>query len=251
MPSIRAEQPLARTMVESALRLAGVIARKGQDPTTEELNDCLAFLNDMLESWNIQRLFIYETSRETFPLTPNRNPHTIGLASGVHGDGDFATAWPPKIESASVIQSETEIPVEILSKNQYQGLSNKNAASTFPTDLWHERSWPLAKIHLYPVPSSASTLVLYLWKQLNSGLELDTRLSVPQGYLRAIRFNLAVETALDYGLSVNPDVSRIARESKAAIGNLNTLDPSYMRADKTLIGIGSVSGYNIRSNNFQ
>ena len=253
MAKIRANQETAEEMIESSMRLIGALVQ-GRSAAARELAAGIVTLNDMIESWNIQRLFIYEVSREIFTLK-SKNPHTIGLATEGGADGDLVIAWPPKIESASILPGEpdgTEYPVEILSKEEYQDRSPKDTTGTFSYELWHERSWPLAKIWLYPVPAAGLKLVLNLWKQLDSGLELDTRLSVPPGYLRAIRFNLAVEIASEWGLDPKRNVERIAREAKAAIGNLNSLEPSYMKPDASLLGIGSRGfGYNIRSGNYQ
>ena len=252
MAEIRSNQPTAQSVIESAMRLIGVIAR-GQSASAEEQKYGLATLNDMIESWNLQRVLIYETSRELCTLAANKNPHTIGLAFDGGQAGDFNIARPPNIQGASLIQlgTNTELAIRILSKEQYQRIPNKGTVGTYPNELWYEREWPLGKIHLYPVPAEASQLVLYIWKQLDSGLALTDKFKVPPGYLRAIRFNLAVELASEFGMVASKEVSRIAMESKAAIASLNNDEPSYMEIDPSLTGIGVRSGYNIRSGEFQ
>ena len=244
MAEIRSVQPTVQSVVEGAIRLFGGIARE-QSATPAELADVLNRLNDMIESWNLQKPLIYEISREAFTLTPNKNPHTIGLATGSSPAGDLATPRPPKIQSASIMSGRTELPITILSDSQFQGISTKSTTTSYPTDLWYEREWPLGKIWLYPEPGTAHSLILNLWKQLDSGLELADRFNVPPGYLRAIRYNLAVEIAVEWGQAPSRDVSRIAKEAKAAISISNADKPSYMRSDAAFTGIGSDSGYQI------
>ena len=251
MAEIRDSQITAQKLVESSLRLIGAIAR-GESPTSAELTDGLSSLNDMIESLNLRRIMIYETSRESFTLTPNRNPHTIGLDVDSSGDGDLAIVRPSSIRSASLKQtgSGTEFPVRILSKEEYQRIPTKNTTGSRPRRLWYEREWPLGKIFLYPISGSASILILNIWKQLNSGMLLTDKFSVPPGYLRFFRWNLALELAPEYGFAPSADVSRIARESRSAIEDINNDEPSYLRADSSLPGVGSESNYDIQSGEY-
>ena len=163
---------------------AGVLAR-GASASSRELTDGLADLNNMIESWNLTRTLIYEVSRESLTLTANTNPHTIGLAVDDGSNGDFAIVRPQNIQSASIIQSGREFPIRILSEEEHQEIPSKDTTSSTPAALWYEREWPLGKIYLYPVPSTAATLIIYVWHQLDSGLALADELSVPPGYLRA------------------------------------------------------------------
>lgn len=213
--------PTAQNIIERSMRLIGLL-RPGKAATSNERDDALALFNEMIESWNNDSLIIYEESRETFTLTIALNPHTIG--SG----GTFDTTWPLNIQAASivVVGSNNEYPVDVLrTAEEWQDVFDKSQTSIRPWKLWYEREFPLGKIWLYPVPSEAATLVLYLWKQLDAALTLATNLSVPPGYLRALRFNLAVEMATEFGVQVLPEVARIARESLAEIKKQNVRVP--------------------------
>lgn len=217
--------------------LFGAVAR-GQSPTQQELNDGLDALNDLIDSWNTERQYIYEISRESFDLTSGRNPHTIGLAVGPAGvNGDLAVVRPPYIEGASVQQDEasTEYPIDVISRAQWQGIPYKNTGSSYPHALWYEREFPLGKIWLYPSPAGAVRLTLYVWKQLDSGMTLASEFVLPPAYARAIRFNLAVEMAPEFGRRPEPDVARIARASKAQIARLNSAaEKRFMDGDNGL-----------------
>ena len=250
MAEIQTSQPTARDLIESSMRLIGALVQ-GRSAATRELEAGIAVLNSMLESWNLQKPLIYEVSREEFDLS-NKNPHTIGLATGSGEDGDFAVARPPKIQSASVLTGTTERPVDILSDSKWQRIPHKRTQSNYPYELWYEREWPLGKIWLYPEPSGSSSLILNLWHQLPSGMVLAERFNVPPGYLRAIRFNLAVELASEWGRNPPEYVSRISKESKAAVASVNRSKPSKMRSDVLTILIGDHSGglYDIESGEY-
>ena len=49
--------------------------------------------------------------------------------------------------------------------------------------------------------------------------------SVPPGYADAIRYNLAVKLAPEWGRTITPEVAEMARTSKAAIQRLNLPAP--------------------------
>ena len=161
-------------------------------------------------------------------------------------------ARPPKIQSASVVTGTTERPIEILSDSKWQRIPHKGTQSNYPYELWYEREWPLGKIWLYPEPTGNSSLVLNLWHQLPSGLLLSDRFSVPPGYLRAIRFNLAVEIASELDRNPPEYVVRISKSAKAAIASVNRNKPSPMRSDVLTILIGDRFGgsYDIESGEY-
>ena len=253
MAKIQTIQPTAQEMIESAMTLIGALDQ-GRSAAPRELSAGIVALNEMIESWNLRRILLYETSREHFTLTPSLNPHTIGLSVNGSGAGDLAIARPPSIQSASIKQggSNTEFPIRILSKEEYQRIPTKGTTGSRPRRLWYEREWPLGKIFLYPIPGSASILYLNIWKQLDSGMELADKFSVPPGYLRALRYNLALELAPELrSKRANIDrVDRIARESRSAIEDINNDEPSYVRADPSLPGLGSGSNYDIQSGEY-
>src|SRR5690242_5956509 len=82
-------------LIKSALRLAGVLGT-GETPSAAEGQDALVILNQMLDSWNAERLMIYTVARQVFSLVANKQAYTLG--SG----GDFDTPRPPKIEYVSI-----------------------------------------------------------------------------------------------------------------------------------------------------
>ena len=252
MAEIRDEQPTAEDLVESAMRLVGALDQ-GRSAAPRELASVLVMLNDMIESWNLQKPLIYEITREEFSLS-SKNPHTIGLATGGEAAGDFAVPRPPKIQSASTLSGTIERPIDILSDSEWQDIRAKGTQGTRPRDLWYEREWPLGKIWLWPDPSAGAKLILNLWKQMPSGMGLVDRFSVPPGYLRAIRFNLAVEIASEWKMNPPNQVLRIAKESKAAITSINRNKTSFMRANNALtILVGDAAGggyYDIESGDY-
>ena len=104
----------------------------------------------------------------------------------------------------------------ITDEGYFNGISNKDIGG-IPEFLNYDNGFPLGTIRLWPAPTTGHVLHLLTEKQLTQFASLDTELSLPPGYERALINNLAVETAPDYGQPVSRDLDKIARESKSSI----------------------------------
>lgn len=206
-----------RDLVKGSLRLLGAIAT-GETASAEEQADALSALNDMLDSWSTEGLIVDARVRETFTFTAGDGTYTLGTG------GDFSTDRPLRIENASVIQSGStlEMPIEIITVDQYAEIGLKSLQSSFPTRLYAEGTYPLETLNFWPVPSEAATLVLYSWKPLATYASANVDVELPQGFARALRYNLAVELAPEYGKAVSAEIAAIAQESKDNLKRMNT-----------------------------
>ena len=99
----------------------------------------------------------------------------------------------------------------------------KETDSSIPFALYYEPEFPNGKIFLYPEPDDAShDLVIYVRNVLTSVSSLATTISFPPGYARALRYNLAIDLANEYGAEPRRSVYDIAESSLLAIQNVNT-----------------------------
>lgn len=219
-----------RDLVSAALRLIGAVA-SGETPAAAEATDGLSALNLMIDSWSNESLLIPNKVREVFALTPSQQTYTMGTG------GNFATSRPLRIEEALIQFSSVtpllELPMKILNQEQYSGVLIKTLTSTFPLYLFPDYAAPLVNLNFWPVPNTANSVVLYSWKPLADLTTLDTATSLPPGYERALKYNLAVEIAPEYGKIIPDAVAAIAVESKAAIKRMNA-SPRYLRVDQAL-----------------
>ena len=72
---------------------------------------------------------------------------------------------------------------------------------------------PYNVLHVYPVPSQVFTLVLLPWQAHSPYAGWDAVLEWPQGYARAMQYNLALELAPQYEVEPSALVLRTAEES--------------------------------------
>lgn len=224
----------ALDLVKKSMRLCGALGQ-GEVPTANEATDGLNTLNAMLDSWSIDRLMVYHILQENFSWASGNASRTIG--SG----GNFSTTRPTKIESGFTRISNQDYPFRVVDREHYDAITDKTTQSSYPEIIYYDATMATGTIYAYPVPSSTITVYINSWKQLGSLSALTTSLSLPPGYQRAIEYNLAVEIAPEYGMSVPASVMDIAVKSKAAIKRINA--PSLVAQ----VGISTGSRYNINS----
>lgn len=223
-------------MITRSMRLAGVIG-KGEAADADESADGLVALNAMLDSWQLERLFVYQIVQVSNTWPASTTSRTIG--SG----GNFTQQRPVKIDSAFVVDSNSNwYPVRVLQdRTEYDDLVSKTTASTLPEYLFMDTAYPLGVIYLYPVPSAELTLKLNTWQTLQSFALLTTELSLPPGYQRAIEYSLAEEFGPEFGVVISNDVKKIANEARAAIKRINA--PSMTsRVENAVASLGRLGG---------
>lgn len=205
----------AQDQISGALRLLGQLAA-GEEATADDLDVGLEALNQMLDSWSTEQLSVYSVEDQVFTWTANFTMRTIGPT------GDFVGTRPVIVDPSTFYKvNNISYPLAIINRDQYYGIALKSATSTMPQALFCNPTMPDTELYVYPVPSSSFELHLISWVALTEPATLATTIVVPPGYLRAYRYNLAVEVASEFGIDVPPKVSRIAELSKRTIKRIN------------------------------
>jgi hypothetical protein len=216
-----------RDLISASLRLLGVLA-SGENLGAQEATDGLSTLNRLISGWSNEGLLVFGlTAEPAITLTPGKATYTLGAS------GDLSTR-PMSIEKALIRDGLTDYPVRLMSLSEYASISRKSNQSNYPTDLYDDGGYPQKTITLYPTPSAALSLILFTKRPLTELATLDTALSLPPGYERALNFNLAIDLAPEYGRAIPDSVAMVASESKAAIKRSN-IKPSYLRSDEALL----------------
>lgn len=212
-----------RELIKGALRLINAIA-SGETPSADEEADALSVLNDILESWATSGLLIYSRTRESFPLSSVKQTWTMGPS------GDFNTTWPSRISQVGIETNGNELPVQIINEQEWAAIGVKSTQSSLPMRIYADGSYPLLNLSLWPIPNVANNLIIYSLKPLSAISSLTATLSLPPGYARCLRYNLAGELAAEFGRPLDSVIANIAIESKADLMRQNT-QPVYMKSD--------------------
>jgi hypothetical protein len=234
-------------LLSSSARLIGVLA-EGESLSAQGANDALNSLNDLLDSWSNEGLIAFPLLRETFALA------TVGLQQTyTWGTGaNLNSAWPMRVRKALIQLTGTsppiELPMQMLNADEYAAVVLKTLQSNFPLYCYIDDAYPARNVNVWPVPTdSTNSLGFYSTKPLITIATLGQVLSVPPGYLRAIRYALAIELAPEYGKTAPQEVIAIAEQSKAAIKRNNT-KPIYLTMDAALTGKSAV--YNWKTDGY-
>jgi hypothetical protein len=226
----------ARDIIKGSLRLIGALAT-GETPSADEQADALYALNDLLGSWSLEGLLVFTQTRQTFPLTAGQGAYTMGTG------GNFDTLRPNEIEGAAILlpgNPAFETPVDVITSDEWRDITTKALQSAIPQKLYSDRNFPLTTLNFWPVPSVSQTVVLYSWSPFATIANVSASIVFPTGYARAIRYNLAMELAPEYGKAVTPEVAQVAAESKEDIKRLN-IEPQYMESDAIFLSTGRSS----------
>lgn len=202
----------ALDVITDAMKLLGVLF-KSETPSADEAADGLTALNDLLDSWSNDGLMTPSFAWENFPLTAGTATYTIG--SG----GTFNTSRPITIAAAFVRVGTIDHPLDIITPEQYEtDITVKTIASTYPRFMVYDNAHPLSTIYLYPVPaSSATTLHLLSNKALDTYTSTSDTVTVRAGRLRAMKHNLALELAPQFGVEPSAALVRNAKDSLGLI----------------------------------
>ena len=208
----------AYDVVRGALRLIGVVTPI-EPPAAEEAADGLDALNDMLAAWAASRYTSASVPQTSFALTAGDGTYTIGAS------GDINTIRPTTIYAAHITQGGIDYPLKVIALGEYESIPDKSVAGGIPEYLAIRPGYPLSTIHLYPSPSAGCTLVMDKVAPPSSLALYDT-MPYPPEWLRAIRYNLAMELAPEYGVTPNAIIAQIASESLAVVRRVNLQVPS-------------------------
>ena len=210
----------AADQINGALRLIGMLA-EGETPSAATAQDSLSALNQMIDSWNTERLSVFSTQDQVFTWTPNQIHRTLGPT------GNFVGNRPILLDDATYFKDPTNgisFGIKIINQQQYDGIAVKTVTSTYPQVIWINMDYPNIDMYVYPVPTKALEWHFISVTELTAPASLSTQLAFPPGYLRAFKYNLACEIANEFGVEPPPNVARIAMTSKRNLKRINNPD---------------------------
>ncbi len=210
----------AGDQINRALRLLGVLA-EGETPSAAVSTDALTALNQMIDSWNTERLSVYATQDQIFTWPAGEITRTLGPT------GDFVGNRPILIDDSTYYRdtgTNVSFGIKLINQQQYNGIAVKTVTSTYPQVMWVNMEYPNISMTVYPKPTRALEWHIVSVEELSQPATLATQLTFPPGYLRAFTYNLAMEIAPEFGVEPSPQVKRIAMTSKRNLKRINNPD---------------------------
>jgi hypothetical protein len=210
----------AGDQINRALRLLGVLA-EGETPSASVSQDSLMAMNQMIDSWNTERLSVFSTQDQVFTWPAGEYIRTLGPT------GNFIGLRPVLLDEATYFRdpgTNVSFGIKFINQQQYNGIAVKTVTSTYPQVIFVNMTYPDVTMSIYPRPTRDLEWHFVSVQELSNPATLVTNLLFPPGYLRAFTYNLAMEIAPEFGVEPSPQVQRIAMTSKRNLKRINNPD---------------------------
>lgn len=210
----------AGDLINGALRLIGQLA-EGETPSAATSADALLAMNQMIDSWNTERLSVFSTQDQVFTWPVDEITRTLGPT------GDFVGNRPVRLDDATYYRdpsTNVSFGIKFINQQQYNGIAVKTVTSTYPQVIFVNETFPDVTMTIYPKPTRSLEWHFISIEPLTQPATLATDIALPPGYQRAFRYNLACEIAAEFGVEPSRQVQRIAMTSKRNIKRINNPD---------------------------
>jgi hypothetical protein len=210
----------AGDQINRALRLLGVLA-ENETPSAAMSQDGLMAMNQMIDSWDTERLSVFCTQDQTFTWPAGQITRTLGPS------GNFVGLRPVLLDESTYYRdasTNVSFGIKFINQQQYNGIAVKTVTSTYPQVIFVNMGFPNVTMTIYPQPTRDLEWHFISVQKLDEPATLVTDLLFPPGYLRAFTYNLAMEMAPEYGVEPSRQVQRIAMTSKRNIKRINNPD---------------------------
>ena len=233
----------AGELIKGSLRLIGMLA-EGEEPSAAVMQDSIAAMNAMIQSWDTERLSVFSTQDQVFMWPAGQAKRTLGPT------GDFVGERPILVDDSTYFkdpQTNLSFGIKMINQQQYNGIALKIITSTYPQVMWVNMTYPDIEMTIYPVPIKTLEWHIVSVEKLTEVANVATDIAFPPGYIRAFRYNLAMEIAPEFGVEPSQQVMRIAMSSKRNLKRINNPD-DLMAIPYPLVA--TRQRYNIYANNF-
>ena len=214
----------AEEIITAAFQELGIVVAGGS-PSSDNLTWGLGKFNRLLKTLSADGLNLAYKTEESFTLTDGTASYTIGSGA------DFDTARPNVITDAFIRQDSSDYPIDVRPIGEYWQIIQKSATS-LPTKLYYQTTYPNGTVYLWLAPGSAYTLHIVSEKPLTTYASASTSVSVPGEYEDFLILKLAAGFAPRFGKSLSPEFVlnlRTAEENVLARNLAGQMKPVSIR----------------------
>jgi len=252
----------AAALIRTSMQDLGVLGA-GEAADGSHMTDALRRLQVMIGGWSLDPLTAGRVHGQSFPITPGKGDYTIGPGL------EFDTVRPvgqQSIVGAGLLlnvgqPNQIEIPRGVMTYDQYMSVRVKALTSPMFTHVIYVPGATAAQatppsappytplgesvILLWPIPTEAHPLMLYIERPVPMFENLTTQYPIPDGITAAIQHNLTLAMAPMFQVDPPAYVIRAAALTLASMKRNNyqftdvAVDPMFT--------FGSGAGYDIYS----
>ena len=214
----------ALQIITDALTEIGELAQ-GETPTANDQAWGLSKLNDLIDTWNAQKINLSHHAHTQHTIAAAQASYTIGRGAGA----DFAADRPTQILMANWITAAgVRAPLRVLKPEEYLSEADPAYSSDTPTAIHYQETYPDGTIYFVPVMSGTGGKLELLTRVPLTGFALvSTAYSFPPGYKAAVTLSLAEALCPSYQIEPSPSLVKQAHQARYAIQALNLRKPAY------------------------
>lgn len=205
------------------------VLQEGEAASDTQALLALRHLNMLLDEWNADRLKVPADQWLTFTLTPSLSPHTIGPIGATWS----TSQRPVTIEGASLIYPGSTSVYQTLNLRDaawWHEQTTPELATSIPTDLYYDPTWPNGSLYFWPVPTTAYQVELWC-RVVLAQVVLSDEFSMAPGYKSAVTFTLAEYLAVPWAVPVPPALAHRAMLARARVFANNDPTPRLATDD--------------------
>ena len=193
------------------------ILDSGEALSTQQVTDALSAANDLLDSWSIEQILVYQAARNVQTLSAATQSYAIG--TGLTWD----QPRPAAIVAAAVINAAgpgTE--VHVCTAREWAAIEDRQSSSYLIKHLFYDRAVSNGQVYVSPIPlGSGLTIELITYNALTQFADTTSPIAIPAGYLRALKLGLAIELAPQYDMQPS---QALAGNYQAALNHIKDLN---------------------------
>jgi hypothetical protein len=201
-------------IITLALRKLGVL-EIGSSPDAATISNASMSLNLLIKQFSTDGLKLWKISELIIPVTNNQTSYILGGASSTLMYDSLSPTVAITDKPLKVIQGfyrnkqstpYIDIPVMVMSKQEYNVLGSKFSTGTANTIFYDPRKLNgVLYVYLTPDSNAQTNLELHIVAQMPLD-DLTTALGVPDfpnEWMNCLMWNLADQLSLEYGVPMN------------------------------------------------
>lgn len=221
----------ASDIITDALQKLGVYSPSEQIADSDMARG-LIVLNDMIDQWQNEFVFIYSLTTYTINLAVGVQSYPIGPPGYIR---------PNRIQNgpggASATLGSSTYSINVVSVLEWGGVQGVDPGRGIPDTMYYDPQYPVGMLNLAPVPNVAMVLSFYSFTPFYSFANYSTSAAFSHGTIDALKDNLAVY-AKPYFMTaqLDPIIASRAETTKEFLRTTGTISRALIRRSPSDIG---------------
>lgn len=208
----------ALTLITDAYQMVGLLG-EGEPLTDARAQFGFRRLNNMLDSWATDSLFVQTINKLTGSISPGQS-FTVGPTGNV-----ISPTVPIRLEQGCFFRiSGIDYPMQFISREAYMNLPFKSISTQWPQFIYYEPGASVGTCHIYPALSAVAVAHLQVMAPLTAFATLTANVTLPMGCTKAIEESLAEQLCVGKK-QVPPQLAKSAATARSRIRNANVNPP--------------------------